>query len=120
MKIPNSPFLALDQELLMTLFLGGDCIGYQNIEVGNFAPSTLTVPHGAVYALIIAEADPGVTNKSRIMRFKETTEEPTDTDGMPMGDLSVYEVKGAVNMQNFKIISIESGVLHVLRVQYFG
>jgi hypothetical protein len=123
MKIPKAPYHGTANGLLYALLSGGDCVGYEDLEIDDSTMPSLNPPNDAEYALIVVEADPSTTDKSKVIRIKEFIEDnafPTSTIGIPLGDFSVYEVKGKKNMQNFRAISIEASKQHIFRVQYYG
>jgi hypothetical protein len=123
MKIPKAPYHGTANGLLYALLSGGDCVGYEDLEIDDISMPSLNPPENGEYALIVVEADPTTTDKSKVIRIKEFIEDdsfPTSAIGIPLGDFSVYEVKGKKNMQDFRAISIEAGKLHILRVQYYG
>ena len=131
-KIPLPPFKFADPmvglkgvcELLYAIISGGKCIGYQEILVSDVALSELSIPEGTVYALLILEADTTYGgDKSRLVRYKQFDTElnpPSDTIGMPIGDLGVLEIKDFENLKGFKAIGIQVGYTHTLRVEYYG
>lgn len=120
MKIPFLHFHEAITDWLQALFFQGECVGYQQLGVGSFSPSALYPPSNAQYALIVIESDPAQIDKQRVVRFIESGVIPSQTFGMPLGDLGVYECKGRENMQAFRIIGISLGLYHTMHVQYFG
>lgn len=121
MKIPIPPFHEVNSQLLLALLTGGDCLQYNNVPVNDTQVTTLSPVSGTVYALIVVEADPTTMDKSKVIRFSEMQATIVSAiNGLPLGDLGVYEVKGMSNLQNFKAIGIEAGKSHTLRIQYFG
>lgn len=121
MRIPSPPYHGTTNGLLYAILTGGDCIGYDELEISDSGTSMLTPPKGTAYALLVVESDSSATEKSKVVRFTEDENNiPTSSLGMPLGDLSVYEVKGAKNLAAFKVIGIENGKTHKIRVQYFG
>ena len=123
MLIPKPPYHGANNNLLYAILTGGDCLAYQELLVDSITPKGLTFPAGTVYALIIVEANSGTADKTKVIRFKEAdnvSNPPTAVRGIPLGDLSVYEVKGTSNLTNFKVIGIEAGKVHSLKIQYFG
>lgn len=123
MKIPKAPYHGTTNGLLYAVLTGGDCVGYEDIQVDDHSLPALNPPEDAEYALIVIEADATTADKVKVVRIKEYTSEdafPTSSVGIPLGDLSVYEVKGKKNMQSFRAISIEAGKVHIFRVQYYG
>ena len=120
MKIPSLPFHNVLGDLLYALFFQGECLGYASLEVTRDDIVSLSVPVHARYAMLVLECDPNQDNKDLVVRFREDGEEPGPDEGMPLGDLGVYEVKGIENMQRFRVLGIEIGKRHKLRIQYFG
>jgi hypothetical protein len=120
MRIPKLPFHNVIGDLLYTLFFQGECVGYVTLDVNAEGLATLAIPEQARYAMLVVESDPNQYNKDIVVRFREDGEAPSSSDGMPLGDLGVYEVKGAENMQRFKIIGTEQGRQHKIRIQFFG
>jgi hypothetical protein len=126
MKIPKTPFVnEVHGQLLYVLLTGGECIGYEEIALDVSQVKSLTVPDGAVYALIVCEADasPLLPDKSKVIRYKQfdTQSNPPDASlGMPLGDLGVAEVKGENNLSAFRAVGITPGFTHILKVEYYG
>lgn len=123
MKIPRPPYHGATNELLYALLTGGDCIGYEDLQITHGYAFRLSVPLKVTYAMIIVEADASASDKSEVIRFKEFDSEnnsPSPSSGMPLGHLSIYEVKGAHNLAHFQAIGIEENKVHTLRIQYFG
>lgn len=85
-----------------------------------YYPTTLDIPEGAQYAHIIVEASDSATDKTKVIRFWEDGSYPNAYNGMPLGDLGTYEVKGKENMQRFKMIGIQAYNMHQVQVQYFA
>jgi hypothetical protein len=95
-------------------------VGYDTLVVDSANVGTLTIPENARYALLVVESDANQNNRDIVLRFREDGEDPTTEEGMPLGDLGVYEVKGTENMQRFKIVGIEQERIHKIRIQFFG
>lgn len=93
--------------------------GYEDLAVDDSEAKELTVPEGAVSASIFFEVDASSTNKSRALRYKENGTAPTTDSGQPFGDGDVLELFGKISLDNFKVIGIEAGKSHILRVQYY-
>jgi hypothetical protein len=93
--------------------------GYQDLTVNDTAVKILTVPSEAIAASIHFETDETSSNKSRALRFKENGTNPTATSGQAFGDGDVLELLGKASLDNFKIIGIEAGKNHALRIQYY-
>jgi len=78
-----------------------------------------TIPENAISATISIESDASVTDKSRVIRFKENGSNPSANSGIALGDNDLYEITGRWNLESFRVIGIEAGKNHVLRVQYY-
>lgn len=123
MKLPKPPFHGLTNELLYAILAGVDCLGYENLEVSDFGMVSLTPPENAVWAMLVLEADPTTADKTRAIRFCDLFEDeefPTAFEGVPLGHLGYYRIKGKKNLQNFRAIGVEAGKTHSLKVQYYG
>jgi len=120
MKIPKLPFHNVISDMLYTLIFQGECIAYVTIMVDDEAVRSFNIPVEARYAMLITESDPNQNNKDLIIRFREDGSNPSADEGMPLGDMGVYEVKGKENMSQFRMIGIEAGKQHKVRVQFFG
>jgi|GEM_PF-1068969 len=94
--------------------------GYQDLSVDETEALSLTVPTDAIAATIAIETDEvTVQNLTRLIRFKINGSLPTITSGIALGDNDIYELKGATNLQAFRVIGIETGITSMLRVQYY-
>jgi hypothetical protein len=93
--------------------------GYEDLEVDDTEAKPLTVPEGAVSASVFFEVDASATNKLRALRYKENGTDPTANSGQAFGDGDVLELFGKTSLDNFKVIGIEAGKTHILRVQYY-
>ena len=123
MKIPRLPFHNVIAELLHGLITGGECIGYEEIYVYYPYTISLNVPNGALYALIVCEADILSSDKTKVIRFKQIdpiTNPPTPYSGVPLGDLGVVEIKGKKNLEDFRATGINGGEYHLLRIEYYS
>lgn len=120
MLIPKPPFYNVIADMLYTLFFQGDCVKYDVIIVDDAEVKTLTIPSHARYAVIVVEANTSQFNKDLVVRFREDGKYPDANTGMPLGDMGVYEVKGNYNMTHFKVVGIEPGLQHIIRIQFFG
>ena len=124
MKIPKIPFVndVLGQ-LLYVLLTGGECSGYEEISVNASLPVALNIPEGAVYALVVCEADTTHPTKTKVIRYKQLDTEnnpPNASIGMPLGELGVVEIKGTLSMNAFRAVGIDDGYTHILRVEYYS
>ena len=120
MKIPKLFFNDTLTDWLHALFFQGECIGAETLSVSWNVPLSLNIPLGTQYALIVVEAAPTSIDKSRVIRFREDGSNPDARNGIPLGDLGVYEVKGKENMLGFRAIGIQAFLIHTLQIQYFG
>lgn len=120
MKIPLLHLHDAITDWLRALFFGGECIGYQRLNVPGYLAVPLTIPPSAQYALCIAEANPLQADRTKVMRFLENGSFPNAIDGMPLGDLGIYEIKGRENMQRFRVIGIDPFITQSLRIQYYA
>lgn len=105
------------------ILYGGRCIGYEDFTVDDAPYATLTIPAGAKYAMIYVQGDSTSANLNRVVHFREDGGDPTtgtSGDGMPLADNGVYECRGPANLSSFKIIGIEAGKVHTIRVIYYG
>lgn len=101
---------------------------YQSLGVSSVsvltgsAVSLGTIPQGTIYAIIVYEADSGATDKNKTARFTEDGTTPTDSTGIPLGDMGNYRVEGGENLDNFliKTISTASSNPGTLKIQFFG
>ncbi len=93
--------------------------GYEDLTVDDTEAKGLTVPDNAVSASVFFEIADSATNKARALRYKENGTYPTANSGQPFGDGDVLELFGKSSLDNFKIIGIEAGKSHILRIQYY-
>ena len=62
----------------------------------------------------------GASGTAKIIRFwEDRMEDPTSTDGIPRGDLEAFEIIGAANIANCRIIRVTASA-HKIMVQYYG
>ncbi len=108
--------------LLSAILYGGKCLSYEKLTVDDAPVVDLTaiIPAGARSAVITIEAAAAEADEPRVVRFTEDGSDPTDTDGMPLGDNGTVEVKGSDNLANFKIIGITAALTHTLHIQFYG
>ena len=93
--------------------------GYQDLQVNDTEVVQLTIPENAISATISIEADGSATEKSRVVRFKENGSDPSANSGIALGDNDLYEITGLLNLESFRVIGVEVGKSHVIRVQYY-
>ena len=94
--------------------------GYQDLNVNNAGPKSLTVPERTVSAEIHVEADPTSAIATRAIRYKHNGSAPASSSGMALGNGDVIEVFGKDNLDQFMAIGIETGKSHWLRIQYYA
>lgn len=130
----NQPYASLTNDLLAGMLWGGKCIGYRQLNVTDVAavgfdnipdpdaggPLTAGIPAGAKYAICVLEAGVADVDKARVARFRTDAINPTAAVGMPVGDNGSFEIKGSDNLAAFRIIGINAGVTHVLRIEFYG
>ena len=93
--------------------------GYQDLTISSSQAKSLSAPETAVSAEIHIEADPSVSKPARVIRYKQNGRAPTTTSGMALGDGDILEVFGKENLDLFRVIGIQTGKSHILRIQYF-
>ena len=120
MRIPKLPFHNVISDLLYTLFFQGECIAYQTMIVDSSIAIGLNIPDKARYVVLVVECHTSQFNKDLVLRFCEDGQTPEANHGMPLGNLGLYEVKGNTNMSRFRIIGVEIGLEHTVRLQFFG
>jgi hypothetical protein len=128
----EGPFDTNTEALLSRILLGGRAMGAEAITVSGDNIATLTrladssFASEVAYACIICEA-PAAPDSMRSARFTEVAAEDFDGktllellngQGLPLGHMGVYEVKGKANLENFRIKAVSGSI--ELRVQYFG
>ena len=92
-------------------------IGWQSLTIANNAGGyALTVPTGAVYALIVVESNI-TTPAIRYLEIGPSTA-VTSSVGIPRSNLDAFDVVGAENLTNFRAIQIGVGT-HTLSIQYY-
>ena len=99
------------------IVISEDDNGYEDITVDDTEVKGLTVPTGAVAAILSVEADNSTIDKNKVIRFKENGSDPTATSGFALPTTIFPEIIGHENLINFKFIGIESGKTHTIRVQ---
>lgn len=68
-------------------------------------------------AIITIEAAPGANKDDVLARFWMDGSHPSNTNGLPLKHMGVFEVVGRTNVQNFRIISADD-FPHTIQVQY--
>ena len=113
-------FTNTTNELLSGILGGGIQLGFEKIELAaGVAVGLGARPAGTKYAVIMAESDAATVDPTKIIRYRMDGVDPTITDGMPMGNLTLIEVFYEANLANLKFIRIEA-LTQTLQVFYFG
>jgi len=61
------------------------------------------------------------TDTSHLLRYTlVSTDTPTTSHGMWMGDGDFFEITNNTNIQNLKVISAEAGIASILTIEYYG
>lgn len=91
-------------------------VGYQQLTVTGGSPQSLTVPTDASYCEIRVVS---ATTSGVIMYYNllNGVTAPTTSSGMPLTYLDLFDIKGNVNLNAFRVIAV-SGT-HTLNIQYF-
>jgi len=93
--------------------------GYEDLPVSDTEVAQLSIPENAISATISIEADGSAAEKSRVVRFKENGSDPTASSGIALGENDLYEITGRWNLESFRVIGVEAGKSHIIRVQYY-
>jgi len=93
--------------------------GYEDLAVTDMEVAQLTIPENGISATISIEADGSAAEKSRVVRFKENGSDPSANSGIALGDNDLYEITGRWNLESFRVIGVEAGKSHIIRVQYY-
>jgi hypothetical protein len=89
----------------------GNPIGYQQLTVTT-SPQSLTVPAGAVRAIITAEGD--------TVRYRDDGGAPTSTLGLPLTALASIELISGGSIANFQVIKDASATsTPLLNISYY-
>lgn len=107
------------EQYLNALLYGGRCLGYERLEVDETVQS-FTIPEKCQTAVLSVEAGQGASDSTKIARFLETGDDPSANDGMPLGDGSILQISGKLNLDAFKVIGLDAGVTHIINIQYYG
>lgn len=110
----------IQEELLYALLEGGNAIGYESLDSASDAVAVApTVPAGARYAEITIEADAGVSNVNRAVRFRTDGGSPTAAEGMPLADGETRLILNSDNLANLEFINVDNAVTNIIHIQYF-
>jgi len=93
--------------------------GYQDLAIGSTNAVSLFVPENAISAVLIIEAHLESSLLHRVVRFKENGTTPTATSGFALGDNDIFSIVGRHNLNQFRIIGIDTNLTHVARIQFF-
>lgn len=96
------------------------CIGKQDISFDDSPAESLTPVDGAKSALIQVVADATAATPTKAATFYLDGSTPTATTGIVLGSLERITIDNRDNLLGFKIIGIEAGKTHTLRVLYFN
>lgn len=91
-------------------------ISYQKLVVTGTAQA-LTIPINAKYMEIGVESSVTASVPIRYLLLGNTYL-PTVTDGKFLNHLTVFDVSGRPNLENFRVIQTTAGV-HTLHVEYY-
>lgn len=101
------------------------CLGYEKITITDEVVKTLKVPKNANQAIIVPIGPNTLTSaeKEIVLWWTENkgttpTTGPNGT-GMPLGHLGLVEIKGVLNLRNFKMIGYSEAKSISVRVQYY-
>jgi hypothetical protein len=97
--------------------------GFQDLEVTELSVVSLTRPTSPLIGnacTISVEADSTSTDKLRVVRYTLNQQDP-DTDlGQALGDNDFLELRNSEQVRNFRVIGLEAGKTHKLKIQYFN
>ena len=133
--IPSPPFNTDIENQIYGLMMGGDALAFESVAVGYATLAKLTIPVNAAwidkvkYCMVLVEADPTAETQAKAIRWVQVNpasgtftvnEASVRAQGFPFGDAGVFEVKGLANMQNLRLIGLQFGKAHTIRVEYYG
>lgn len=100
---------------------GGRCSGKAVVTVTGSSAQDLrsVMPEFAKSALITVEADATSSPQNLVIRFWESGDAPTTTDGIPLGHLDTYEIVNIQNLANFKVIATDGTKSHKLQILFY-
>lgn len=93
-------------------------VGEQTFTVGSGAAVALTVPANAITAELQV-VDGGSTDPRKSISFLCSGTTATSSNGIILGDLSLYEIIGATVLSNFSCIGIQGSITHTVHVIYY-
>lgn len=104
------------------------CLGTKELTLSDTAQSLsfASLLSGSVAAdvksVCIKVKKAGVpTDTSHLLRYTlVSTDTPTTSHGMWMGDGDYFEITNNSNIQGLKVIAAEAGVFSILTIEYYG
>lgn len=102
--------------------VGRRCTGKAKVTVTGASAQTIlaSIPNDQTkFARISVEADATSAVQNLVLRYWESGDAPTTTDGQPLGHLDVFEITNRQNLSNFKIISTDATKSHVLQILFY-
>jgi hypothetical protein len=94
-------------------------IGYQKLTVDQTAGGlALTVPTNATYAVCIVESAVATAPHIRYLECGPANYTLSTTDGIGRSHLDAFDVQGAENLRNFRVIRTAAGTT-TLHIQYY-
>ncbi len=131
MKLHAPPFDSVTDEMLHGLAMGGEacaveCVQFGAVMIGLSKPMSPEFRGRIRYGLACLVA-PRATDPSLAAFFSETQKDSSGNyytldslraQGLPLGHLGSYEIKGTANLERFAICSADTSVCE-LRIQYF-
>ena len=70
-------------------------------------------------AIVVLEAAAGADKTAVLARFWMDGSHPSNTEGLPLKDMGVFEIVGVTNVKNFRIITADDRA-HILQIQYLS
>lgn len=131
MKLHAPPFDSVTDEMLFGLAMGGEACAVEQVQFGatliGLSKPLWTEFRGKIRYAIACLIAPAAANPGMAAYFSECQQDYSgqlltlDTlraQGMPLGHLGIYEIKGTANLERFTICSADATVCE-LRLQYF-
>jgi hypothetical protein len=92
---------------------------YQKLTVDQTAGGlALTVPTGATYAICVIESAVATAPHIRYLECGPAAHTLSTSDGIGRSNLDAWDIQGAENLRNFRIIRTAAGAT-TLHVQYY-
>ena len=100
------------------------CLGTKELTLSNTAQSLsfTSITTADVKSVCIKVKKAGSpTDTTHLLRYTlESTDTPTTSHGMWMGDGDYFEITNNKNVQGLKVIAAEAGVFSILTIEYYG